>query len=445
MGVRSIIFVRALTLSAIILLASGCATHPAPEKPAPSVPPVHKVSLPAIPDGGYTWQQLVKLVVASDPDYAAILAEARAEYFRYKSRTDLKDPQFSFEYSFITDDRKHDQYELGIRFPIPNPFVNRQIIRTGEAARRETETGTEALKNETASMIYELVQEILIGERELSVLLLREQVLSDRAEYLQMRYNARMATQADMRELDIQRLRLKAAIQQAQLSKHTARRSLQALVQIPDEQMVLNPFPSDWEALLAILEDGKTLIGDAFSRSGELAGANAAYEKACAMLDTARARQIPWFDSVYLSYTPNTTESMDSGYSGELIASKKKSIKWALGVNVHLPVFAWFSSEKKMADAEIEAASLRITGISQRIRDEITGIITDLSDALNSLADYQSTLDSIPEPTRETTPDAESYYKLLDARLSASGYALEIELKCAYIYGKLLKATGGWE
>ena len=116
-----------------------------------------------------------------------------------------------------------------------------------------------------------------------------------------------------------------------------------------------------------------------------------------------------------------------------------------MGVNVHLPVFAWFSSEKKMAAAEIEAASLRITGIRERIRNDITGIVTDLRDTLYFLNDYQSTFDSIPEPTRETIPDSESYYKILNARLSASEYALKIELQCAQMYSQLLKLTGGWE
>jgi outer membrane protein TolC len=384
-------------------------------------------------------------VVTANPDYAAILAEARAEYFRYKSRTDLKDLQLSLGSSYVSGDRRPNQYDIGIRFSIPNPFVNRQVIRTGEAARRETEIGTEALKNEITWMIYELIQEILIGERELSILLLREQVLSDWGEYLKMRHDARMATQADIRAFDIQRLRLKAAVQQAQFTIHTARRSLQVLVKIPDEQLVLNPFPSDWEVVLAALEDDKMLIEDAFSRSAELARANAAYEKACAVLDTARARQIPWFDSVYFSYSPSFTESTDYSYSGELIPSRAKSDKWTVGVNMSLPVFAWFSSEKKMAIAEIEAVSLRITGIRQRIHNDMTEIITDLRDTLYFLRDYQSTFDSIPEPTRETIPDSESYYKLIDARLSASEYALKIELQCAHIYGQLFKVAGGWE
>ena len=442
MGIRNIMRAQAALLLTVFL-ASGCATSSAPKNPLPpSIQPARQAA--AMPDGGYTWQGLAELVVTASPDYAAILADARAEYFRYKSRTDLKDPNFSLEYSFLAYDRSRNQYDMQVSLSVPNPFVNRQIIKTGEAARRETETGAEELKNEIAAIIYELTHEILIGERELSVLLLREQVLSGWADYLKMRYDARMATQADLREIEMQRLRLKAAVRQAQFTADTARRSLQALVRIPHEQLVLNPLPSDWKAVVAQLEDNETFIETIFSRSAELAGANAAYEKACAMLGTARAKQIPWLDSVYLSYAPGFTEDINYSYGGTT-TSRRNTSKWTAGVNMSLPVFAWFSSEKKMAHAEIEAASLRISAIRERIRNDISGIIADLRGALIFLGDYQSTLDSIAEPTRETIPDPESYFKLMDARLSASEYALKIELQCAHFYGHLLKTAGGWE
>jgi len=436
----------ALMLSVILLLAvvtaTGCASNKAYKNPVIPAPPERP--LPPVPDGGYTWQQLANHVIAANQDYNAILADARAVYYRYKSRTDLRDLQFSLETSLLSEDRRRESYDAGIRFSIPNPFVNRQIIRTGDAARRETETGAEALKGRIVSAIHELVQEITIGERELSVLNLREQALSDWAAYLKLRYDANMATQADIRELDLQRLRLKAAVQRVQLSVIAARRSLQVLVQIPEEQLVLNPFPSDWKSLLETLEDEEKLIEDIYSRSAELAGAYAAYQKAIATLGTARAKQIPWFSSVHLSYSSGALESASYNYLGELIPARRKS-KWTVGLNVDLPAFAWFSAEKKMAAAEVEAASLRASGISRQIRDDMAGIITNLRDTLHFLLDYRTTYDAIPEPTRETIPNSESYYKLMDAKLSAAEYTLRIEMQCAQIYSQLLEAAGVWE
>ena len=456
MGIKNNIFVLAPVLAALGMLAavweSGCATYSAPDYPGPTDAAVSRASLPdgSYTPGGYTWQSLVNLAIASSPDYAARMTKARVEYLRYKSKTDLADPRFSFGYSFISDEGRRDQFGLGINFSIPNPFVNRQIIRTGEAAQREAENDAEMLKNKFTSMVYELVQEILIGERELSILLLREQVLSDWENYLQTRYKARMATQTDMSEFEIRRLRLKTTIQQSRLKIQAARRSLQSLVQIPDEQLsegqlLLNPSLSDWDTVLAELKDDQAIIENAYSSSPELAGAIAAYEKAGASLNAAMAKLIPWFSSVYLTYSPSFTESWGYNYAGIWSSSQKSLYKWTFGVNINLPVFSWFGAEKKMAEAELELASLQITGIREQIRNDVTGIMGDLRETLEFLSEYQAVFNSMPEPVRETIPDAESWYKLLDERLSASEYTLKMELQCAYIYAELLKITGIWE
>ena len=453
MGVRNTTAVEAKTFSAmtspalmltIIILAAGCATGLNAGKSVYAVQPVHQAALPEIPENGYTWQNLVDLVISTSPDYAAILAQANAEYYSYRAKTTPKELQFSLEGSYLPYEKRINQYSAGVSFSIPNPFVNRQIIKTGEAARREMETGAQALEKKITSAIYVLVREILIGEQELEILSLREQVLSDWAELLKMRYDLRVATQADIHEFDIQRLRLKAVIQQTQSGIHAARRSLRVLVQIPDERLILDSKPIDWKAVLAELDDEEKIIAGALSRSVELAGANAAYEKAGAILGAARAKQIPWFDSVYLSYDPSFTESLNN-IGGNLVYTRNRTDKWTLGININLPVFTWFGSEKKMGAAGTEAASLRIAGISQQIRNDITETITELREAINFLIEYQTGYNSIYEPVRETMPDAESYFKLMDAWLSASVYALEFELECVEIYGKFLRITGAWE
>ena len=457
MGIRTIFHFKFAALRAsagllppvlllTVFLAAGCASSPAP-KSRPVYTAAQQTSLASgqTPPGGYTWQNLVNLTVASSPDYAARIAKANVEYLRYKSKTDLGEPRFSFGYSFVADENRRDQFGLGLRFPIPNPFVNKQILRTGEAAQREAENDAEVLRNKFASMIYEMVQEILIGEQELSILLLREQVLADWENYLQVRYDARMATQTDMRDFEIRRIRLKSTIQQSRLKVQAARRALQSLVQIPDEQMVLNPSLSDWDAVLAELKDEQTLIGNAFSRSPELAAAIAACEKADASLDAVKAKQIPWFRSVYVTYSPSFTENWGYNYAGIWTSSQKAVYKWTFGLNINLPVFTWFGAEKKMAEADAELASIQAAGIRERIRNDVSGIMGDLRETLEFLTDYRSVFDSMPEPARETIPDAESWFKLLDDRLSASEYTLKMELQCAYIYAELLKITGIWE
>jgi len=442
MEVKSIARITAATVMAFVLI-SGCATNQAPGNSMPASPPESRGI--AVPEGGYTWQQLANMAVAARADYAAVLAEAQAAYYRYKARTDLKDLKGSMEYSFISNDVKDNKYGFGLSASIPDPFVNWQYTRAGEAARRETETSAEDLKNKITASVYVLVQQILLGEKELAVLYSREQVLSDWEAYIKQRNNARVVTQTDMRTFDLRHLKLKADIQQAQRAQNAAKRSLQVLVQIPPEQLVLKPDQSDWAAIQALLKDDQAFIDNALSRSAGMAGANAAYEKACAMLSAARAKQIPWFDTVQLSYVPIFTSSVNSTYTGGLFSSQPESNKWKLGVTVDLPVFAWFSFEKKAAAADVEVASLRLAGIRQQISGDLTGTIADLRDTLTLLNDYRSAYDSISKPSRETVLDAETYYKLLDDWLSSSEYTLETELRCARIYSQLLKITGVWE
>jgi len=383
-----------------------------------------------MPEAGYTWQDLVQHVIAANPDHAAILADARAEYFRYKSRTGPQDPRLTFDYT----NRDFDRYSGNLRFYIPNPFVDKHVLRTGEAAQREIAATADALKHEIAQAVYALVQEILSDTRTLSVLAARERVLTDWAAHLKERQAARVATQADVLALDLQRLRLKAAIQQKHLATQTARRTLHVLTRIPAGQLTLDPQPTDWQALQATLADEQQLVEDTFACSAELAAARAAHDKARAMLDTAKARQLPWFAHIQAGFGTRDDDST---------SSRNDADEWRLRLAVNIPLFTWMSTEKKMAAAAMEAAAFREDSIRQRIRNEITAALTDLRETLDLQGDYQAALAAIPEPTRETTPDAETFFKLSDTRLSATEYALQNEYRCALIYGQLLNALGG--
>ena len=450
-----------LTAALTAGIVAGCATRgpqaPAP-KPAPAPPRLTQV--PPMPETGYTWRELVRHAVIADPDHAAILAEARAEYFRYKSKADLQDLRLTFDYarrdtaSSGSDwdtlgagrrqrsDGTRGRYGADLRFVTPNPFVDRHIRRTAEAAQREVEAEADVLKQEIALTVYELVQEALLEERLLEVLRAREHVLTEWTSHLKARQDAHVATQADVLTLDLQRIRLKATIQKTRMAAQAARRGLQVLTHIPDAQLRLDTRPPDWPALLAPLADEPKLLDTAFARSPDLAVARAAYAKARAMHDTAKARQIPWFAYVQAGYV--SRDSDDTGYrsDGETSTSSGDSDEWAAQLAVNIPVFAWMSSEKKMAAAEMQAALLRETGVRQRIRNEIAGYVTDLRETLDILSDYRTALDALPPPTRETMPDAETFHKLSDTRLAATEYALETETHCALVYDQLLNA---WE
>jgi len=417
-----------------LTLATGCSTPdplPFPRLAESRAWTATLATLPPMPEAGYTWRDLARHAIAANPDYAAILVEARAEYFRYKEKTDLRDLRLILNSGIRESDTTDYRYGADLRFDFPNPFVDKHVIRTGEAAQRETEAGAYAQQHRVARVIYELVQEVLSAERALQVLDAREQVLSEWAAHLKARHDAHVATQADVQALDLQRIRLKAAIQQKRLTAQAARRSLLVMTHIPDDALTLDPQTPDWPAVLDTLADEQWLLATARFCSPELAANRAALDKARAMLDTAKARQIPWFLYAQAGYGARDADTSDRAFDD-----------WRLRIAINLPVFAWMSSEKKAAAAAIEAAILRREGIHQRIQDELKGHLADLRETLGILNDYRAALDAIPEPTRETLPDAETFYKLADARLSATEYALATELHLLLIYGRLLDTLG---
>ena len=428
MGIIKIKYVLAAVFF-ILILTESCSNLP---KEISAVYSQEQISpeYAAPPENGYTLQDLVKIAIANSKDYPAILEEAIAEYYRYKARTDIEDLRLTFDYA-LRDSIGENRSRFGsdLRFYIPNPFVNRHEIRAGVSAWREIKAGADELKYKVALTVYELVQEILSSEKTIEILNSREQVLSEWAEHLNARQIARLATQADLMSLELQKIRLKSSINQAQFACQSAIRSLQILVQIDEDDLKLNISPVDWQAVLELLSDEEKLIEDAFSRSWELAAANASYEKARAMLSIARARQIPWIEHIQAGYDQR---------SSLLLTNMQPSNEFTVQLMVNLPLFAWMSSEKKRASAQMQAAALRGMGIRERIRNTISGNIKDLRETIDLRNEYISLLDSVPLPVRENSSDAETYFKLMDTRLSAAESVIKTELNCAFIYGQIV-------
>ena len=377
---------------------------------------------------GYTWQDLVKIAIEKSSEYPAAMEEALAEYYRYKARTDFEDLRLTFDYA-LRDAVGNNRSRFGgdLRFYIPNPFVNKQEIRAGTSAWRESKAEADEIKYQIALTVYELFHEIISVEKNIEILNSRELLLSEWTEHLKARQSARLATQADLMSLELQKIRLKSSVNHAYFENMAARRSLQMLVQIKDDDLRLDIKPIDWETVLASLSDEEKLIEDAFSRSWELSAASASYEKARAMLAVARARQIPWFAHVQAGYDLRSTIVLNSVPSNE----------WTVQLMINLPVFSWMNSEKKRAVAQMQAAHLRETDIRERIRNTISGNIKDLHEAISLRNEYISLLDSVPIPVRESTLDAETFFKLMDTRLSAAESVIKTELHCAIIYGQI--------
>jgi len=345
------------------------------------------------------------------PLHSALLADARADYYRHYARTDWQDLRLA-----VSDDNS-----ASLRFYVPNPFTDRHHLRAADAARREGEAAAAFFLQQNERAAYELAQEIIYEVNIAPILVERQQITAEWIALVKERQEARAATHADLIALELQDLRLRTSMRQSVLAYENGNRILHTL----SGGRPFHDFRISHEKVRAHLDEQR-LVNNAYKKSPELAAARAASDRAHASLMAARATQIPWFDYVQAGWSQADSNSRDED-------------EWSARVAVNIPVFAWMDSGKiKAAAAELDAANWRETAVKQRIRDEIANNHAELRELLAAFEEYRSLLDAIPVPTAENVPDPETRFKLADARLAAAEHLLKLELKCALVYVKLI-------
>jgi len=350
--------------------------------------------------------------------HGSILADARADYHRHAARADWHDLRVTID----------DEASASLRFYVPNPFTDRHNLRAGEAARREGEAGAELFYQQTERTIYELKREIAAGERTLAVLLEREKNLDEWVAHVKRQQDARVATQADVLALELQRLRLRSTIGQTRFASQSARRTLASLAtDTLHTDTNLNVSAESWEPLIpAALELIGHMSNTWVSHSPELVAARHACDKAESLLAAARAAYVPWISHVQAGFAPAR-----DGIRNE--------DEWSARVAVNIPVFAWIDSSKvKMAMAELDAANFREAAVRQRLRDEFAAALAEYRELTAMINDYRAAYDATPAPTPETVPDPETRFKLADARLAAYEHLIGLELRRVLVYGRMI-------
>ncbi|NLG00140.1 MAG: TolC family protein, partial [Lentisphaerae bacterium] len=163
----------------IVLAAAGCSTVDEQAR-APSEPEVQTDSaVPAPtpaepPAGGYDWDTLARMAAANCGEARALLLDAQAERSKTAVDTGWRNPQLRLGHGWSDqdndtpgrtgmrtypeevdmpqrafkryrewDDRSFEDQSVGLRFYTTNPFVNRWLRKSGEAAARALEKESE--------------------------------------------------------------------------------------------------------------------------------------------------------------------------------------------------------------------------------------------------------------------------------------------------------------
>jgi len=452
-----------------VLCAAGCSSPkvstPVTNTTASARPPA-AVSTPAVAcalPSTFSYPMLIARALTASPDYAATLASARAEYYRYKARTDWRDPEFTGHYSDRSSDTfQHERdlfdntrsqsgdgsrSEYGPSFNVyfSNPFENRYILRAGQAAQRGKEAEASMLQNELSSVVYELFIQAVYETKAIALLRERETLLLRWKMHLNERRQANVATQADLFALELQLMRLQVKLAQKKIAVQSAQRSLIVLANLPSEHpLVLESSFPNWSATAERLAANTRLFDVACANSPDLAAAHAAYEKARAESSAARARQIPWLTSAQAGYSWLNTDTSARRSDGQETSGGTDSNEWEIRFSMTIPLFAWMSSEIKEADANMLAAQLKNTAIRQRIQQELTGYVADLKSVTEQKITYQRQLERLHPPTENTMPDIETFYKLSDAYRAAEEEFFMLDMQCAVLYGRILRTLSNW-
>lgn len=372
-----------------------------------------------------SWQGVIRVALSSNVNYLALLQDARAEYFRVRSKADWQNPQLLLSANLpqsrpLEQSEEDKQYGLRLRFYIPNPFVNEHIFSGATASRRSLEAQARVERSDAALVVYQLCSEIQMAQALLDIHRRRSEHFKLLEQYLRERYDNRLISEADVQANQIQTMRHEMTVERLKQSLQTARRTLSILTRIPAATICLPPLSRE----LAMSASGMAQKKQVVAMSAEYRAAVETSKKTAEDYKVAKAANIPWFDYVDTGYS--FRDSQDEG-------------QWQLRVAFILPVFT--SSMEKSAHAAHTAALLREADVQNRLKARYDTLQMELRDAWATI----ERLPKIPVPVKDTAVDLERYYKMCDDCLALEEQQLELLYRPLVVCGELFQVLNVWE
>lgn len=376
-------------------------------------------------NGVVTWQGVIRVALSSNVNYVALLQDARAEYFRVRAKADWQNPQLLLNANMpqsrpLQHSEEEKQYGLRMRFYIPNPFINEDVLSVATASRRTLEAEARIKRSEAALVVYQLCSELQMAQALLDIHRRRSEYFALLGQYLRERFDNRLISEADVQSNQIQMMRQEMTVERLKQSIQTTRRTLSILARIPADTILLPPLSRE----LAMAASGVAQRKQVVAMSAEYRAAVEASKKTAADYKVARDGNIPWFEYVDTGYS--FRDSQDEG-------------QWQLRVAFVLPVFS--GSMEKSAHAAHEAAMLREADVEKQLKARYGNLQLELSDAWAAV----DRLPKIPVPVKDKALDLERYYKMCDDCLALEEQQLELLYRPLIVCGELFQVLNIWE
>lgn len=404
-------------------------------------------------EGPWSWEELaVRAGLRSDEARVAMLEAAGR---RLKAERDLawKEPELRFAYDRanaggqkddflktpdpLDNGRSHGAdsgFSLGVRFYVPNPFVNRYLRHRADATdgRYGAKAAVEAYA--VYSEVKMLCCEAVRAGRELAILDRQTRIYEELSKVCEESLSGgvfkspldsiRAETKAMKHRVNRDRLQSKLASLKGRIA---------FLADVPERDLRISesvPELPDADRLSA-----EELTEVAFARRPDLAEAIFELKAAEADVGVSKAENIPWFRFVEASY--NHGNGRENSYGRR---SEDYEDGYELKASLYLPVFTWLGSRVTISKTVRDLAGSRVDALRASIRDEVAAAIDDYRSASRWFSRKETDEfvrrmeDRIEEYSKSARASAEDTYRVrdeLEDYLKASSYAEMMKLEAA--------------
>ena len=344
--------------------------------------------------GPWKWEELA--VRAGERSDASRVAYIEAAVRRLKAEEELgwKNPEFRWGHDIglsrersresnidplagrESRGRSHDWADsYGIRFYVPNPFVERYARAKMEGDIRKEDMRASVEAYEVYCEVKMLCYEVVKAKSELRHMKEQAKAWDDLRKACQASYESGVFASP----LDAIRSETKFAKAKVKISASTS--EIDALTRRIAWLAGVDPDGLEIEDELPDLPDPSELSVDAlteiaFARRPDLAAAISELDQAEAGVKEARMAMLPWFRNVEGTYQRSDSSDRDWEY-----AKHKRSDgygdEWSVEVAITVPVFTWAGKSLALSKTVRERANARLDALYSSIRNEIMTAYTD--------------------------------------------------------------------
>ena len=268
---------------------------------------------------------------------------------------------------------------IGVRFYVPNPFVERYARAKADAEGRKELARAAVEAYEVYCEVKMLCFEAVRTQNEIRYLEERAKAWGD----LKQAAEASYANGVFSSPLDAIRAETKLAKAAVKLSTVTSERNalirrIAWLAGVSPEGLEIDETLPNLPAPDQLTIDHMTEI--AFARRPDLAAAVAEVEEAEAGVEAARAANIPWFRFVEATYQHSNDSSSEHEYA-RYEHSRSHDNEFGLKASLYLPIFTWAGQSLELSKTVRERANARLDSLYASIRCEVETAYSDYVEA----------------------------------------------------------------